>query len=123
MEEQGAEPTNGLALEVAARRHDLLRAAPRSAEPVRLAATQRVTRAQHDLGPVTFAHFQLLGAVTGGRDTGGRAFERDSLTEHLRFAAAGLRRPGPGPGPGHLPGRGAGAGPRGGRGRAGGAAW
>src|ERR1700729_592448 len=50
--EVAADPTNGLALEAAARRHDLLRAAPRSAEPVRLAATQRVTRAQHDLGPV-----------------------------------------------------------------------
>jgi hypothetical protein len=90
--EVAADPTNGLALEAAARRRDLLRAAPRSAEPVRLAATQRVTRAQYDLGPVNFAHFQLLGAVTAGRDTGGRAFERDSLTEHLRFAAAGLRR-------------------------------
>jgi hypothetical protein len=90
--EVAADPTNGLALEAAARRRALMRAAPRSAEPVRLAVTQRVTRAQHDLGPVNFAHFQLLGAVTAGRDTGGRAFDRDSLTEHLRFAAAGLRR-------------------------------
>jgi hypothetical protein len=90
--EVAADPTNGLALEAAARRRALLRAQPRSAERVRLAATQRVTRAQHDLGPVSFAHFQLLGAVTAGRDTGGRAFERASAAEHLRFAVAGLRR-------------------------------
>jgi len=85
--EVAADPTNGLALEAAARRRR-----PRSAGPVRLAATQRVARAQQVSGPVSFAHFQLLGVVTAGRDTGGRAFERDSVTEHLRFAAAGLRR-------------------------------
>jgi hypothetical protein len=89
--EVAADPTNGLALEAAARRRALA-AGPRSAGLVRLAATQRVARAQHVSGPVSFAHFQLLGAVTAGRDTGGHAFERDSVAEHLGFAAAGLRR-------------------------------
>src|SRR5262249_61702412 len=70
--EVGADPTNGLALEAAVRRADLLRLNPRSAEPVRLAASQRVTRAQVFSGPVSFAHFQLLGVVTAGRDTRGR---------------------------------------------------
>ena len=87
-----ADPTNGLALEAAARRRRALAAGPRSAGLVRLAATQRVARAQQVSGPVSFAHFQLLGAVTAGRDTGGHAFERDSVAEHLGFAAAGLRR-------------------------------
>jgi hypothetical protein len=87
-----ADPTNGLALEAAARRRRALAAEPRSAGLVRLAATQRVTRAQHVSGPVSFAHFQLLGAVTAGRDTGGHAFERNSAAEHLGFAAAGLRQ-------------------------------
>jgi hypothetical protein len=90
--EVAADPTNGLALEAAARRHGLLRADPRSATAVRLAAIQRVTRAQRFAGPVSFAHFGLLGLVTAGRDTGGHAFERAAVGEHLRFAADGLAR-------------------------------
>ena len=88
--EVAADPTNGLALEAAVRRADLLRLNPRSAEPVKLAASQRVTRAQLFGGPVSFAHFQLLGMVTAGRDTGGHEFETRQLAEHVRFAAAGV---------------------------------
>jgi hypothetical protein len=88
--EVAADPTNGLALEAAVRRADSLRLNPRSAEPVRLAASQRVTRAQRFSGPVSFAHFQLLGVVTAGRDTGGHEFETRHLAEHIRFAIAGL---------------------------------
>jgi hypothetical protein len=90
--EVAADPTNGLALEAAARRRGLLGADPRSATAVRLAAIQRVTRAQRFAGPVSFAHFGLLGLVTAGRDTGGHAFERAAVREHLRFAADGLAR-------------------------------
>jgi hypothetical protein len=92
--EVAADPTNGLALEAAARRGGLLDREPRSAEPVRLAASQRVTRAQQFEGPISFAHFQLLGVVTAGRDTGSHEFERQHLLEHLRFAATGLRTAG-----------------------------
>lgn len=88
--EVAADPTNGLALEAALRRAGLLRLAPRSAEPVRLAASQRVTRAQLFGDPMSFPHFQLLGVVTAGRDTGGHEFETLHLAEQLRFAAAGL---------------------------------
>jgi hypothetical protein len=88
--EVAADPTNGLALEAAARRGRLLAQSPRSPEPVRLAASQRVTRAQAVSGPVSFAHFQLLGLVTAGRDTGGRSFERQHLAEHLKVAADAL---------------------------------
>ena len=90
--EVAADPTTGLALEAAARRRQALREDPRSAAMVRLAAIQRVTRAQQFTGPVSFAHFGLLGLVTAGRDTGGHAFERAAVAEHLRFAADGLAR-------------------------------
>jgi hypothetical protein len=88
--EVAADPTNGLALEAAVRRRKLLDASARSAEPVRLAAMQRVSRAQFVSGPVNFAHFQLLGMVTAGRDAGSQAFERQHLAEHLRAAVRGL---------------------------------
>jgi hypothetical protein len=88
--EVASDPTNGLALEAAARRGRMLDASPRSAAPVRLATSQRVTRAQMFEGPISFAHFQLLGVVTAGRDTGSHEFERAHLIEHLRFAVGGL---------------------------------
>jgi hypothetical protein len=88
--EVAADPTNGLALEAAVRRGELTPLASRSAEPVRLAASQRVTRSQFFAGPVSFAHFQLLGVVTAGRDTGSHEFEVRHLAEHVGFAAAGL---------------------------------
>lgn len=88
--EVAADPTNGLALEAAVRRRRLLDAAPRSARAVRLAAAQRVTRAQLFSGPVSFAHFQLVGVVTAGRDSGSLEFERQHLAEHLRLAVRGL---------------------------------
>jgi hypothetical protein len=88
--EVAADPTNGLALEAAMRRAALLRESRRSATPVRLAASQRVIRAQAFAGPISFAHFQLFGMVTAGRDTGSRSFERLYLAEHLRFASRAL---------------------------------
>ena len=88
--EVAADPTNALALEAAVRRAALLAANPRSAEPVRLAASQRVARAQLFDGPGMLAHFQLFGLVTAGRDTGNQTFERQHVAEHLRFAARAL---------------------------------
>ncbi|MFC8722310.1 hypothetical protein [Kitasatospora sp. NPDC057198] len=94
--EVAADPTNTLALEAARRRARLLAADPRSATPVRLATTQRVVRAQQFAAPGATAHFQLFGLVSAGRDTGGLAFERQHLVEHLRFAARALARTGAG---------------------------
>lgn len=88
--EVAADPTNGLALEAAVRRSAALSADPRSSEPIRLAASQRVVRAQRFDGPGMLAHFQLFGMVTAGRDTGDRSFEQRHLLEHLRFAARAL---------------------------------
>jgi len=94
--EVAADPTNALALEAAVRRRRLLSTSPveRPEIVVRLATSQRVTRAALFSGPVSFSHFQLFGLVTAGRDIGGHWFERRALLEHLRIGAVGLRAAG-----------------------------
>lgn len=92
--EVAADPTNALALEAAVRRRVLLDDDPRSSVPVRLAAVQRVVRAQRVDGPRSFAHFDLLGLVTAGRDVGNHAFEVEAMVEHVRMMAAVVRRVG-----------------------------
>jgi hypothetical protein len=84
--EVAADPTNVLALE-AARRRD-------GDNVVRLATTQRVVRAQWIEGPVSWAHFQIFGLVTAGRDRGHRFFERAHLGEHIAFQVAAVRAAG-----------------------------
>ena len=83
--ETAADPTNGLALEAATRRTG------RRYAPVRLAAFQRVVRAQQIAGAGNFAHFSLLGLVTAGRDDGGHRFEREAVAEQVGAVAAGLK--------------------------------
>jgi hypothetical protein len=88
--EVAADPTNALALEAATRR------AHGRSGVVRLAAVQRVVRAQRF--PAGWAaHFGLFATVTAGRDQGSHRFELAALDEQLRFAvdalrAAGVRR-------------------------------
>ncbi|WP_205315493.1 hypothetical protein [Nonomuraea lactucae] len=83
--EVAADPTNALALEAAVRRRS---SGPEAA--VRLAALQRVVRAQRF--PSGFSsHFTLFGLVTAGRDTGGLAFERRHLAEHLSLLSRAVR--------------------------------
>jgi len=86
--EVAADPTNALALEAAIQRKALLAAEPKSTASVRLAAVQRVVRAQQVSGPRSFAHFSLAGFVSAGRDVGSRAFESAALAEHLRIHCA-----------------------------------
>jgi hypothetical protein len=83
--EVSADPTNALALEAAARRTELLRTEPRSDKIVRLAAIQRVVRAQAFSGPNLFAHFSVFGLVAAGRDLGDRKFEASGAAEHASF--------------------------------------
>jgi hypothetical protein len=90
--EVAADPTNALALEATVARRRLLDDDPRSCVPVRLAAIQRVVRAQRFDGPRSFAHFSVLGIVTAGRDVGNHAFEVEAMVEHIRTHAAVLRR-------------------------------
>ena len=82
--EVAADATNALALEAAERR------ARDKGKLVRLAAVQRVARAQHFHAPGAAAHFSLFGLVTAGRDQGSYQFEQDAVAEHVRFAVRGL---------------------------------
>lgn len=84
--EVAADPTNALALEAAVRRR-----ASASPHPVRLAALQRVVRAQRFEGAAHYAHFTLFALVTAGRDTGDLAFERRHAAEHLAILADAVR--------------------------------
>ncbi len=71
-----ADPTNALALEVAARR-------ARGAGTVRLCTTSRVLRTPRVEKKGFTQHFRLWAFVSGGRDPGGRSFEREALREHV----------------------------------------
>ena len=87
--EVAADPTNALALEAASRRvHD-------RTVPVRLAAVQRVVRAQRFAAGM-FPHFGLFGLVTAGRDTGSLEFERSALAGQLEIAVRGVAASGAG---------------------------
>jgi hypothetical protein len=92
--EVAADPTNALALEAAVRRGQLLEVDRRSTTSVRLCAVQRVVRAQRFDGPASFPHFELLGAVTAGRDTGSNAFEISAMIEHVRMLGVVVRAAG-----------------------------
>jgi hypothetical protein len=76
--EVAADTTNALALEAAVRRQS-------TPDDVRLAAVQRVVRAQRFAGAGRFAHFTLFAAVSAGRDRGSLAFERQHFAEHISF--------------------------------------
>lgn len=76
--EVAADPTNALALEAAVRRQT-------GPDDVRLAAVQRVVRAQLFSGAGRFAHFTLFAVVSAGRDRGSLAFERQHFAEHIAF--------------------------------------
>jgi len=86
-----SDTTNVLALECALRRRELLRAHPRSAQPVHLASGQRVLRAQRYGNPALLSHFHLLALCSAGRDRGGRQFELSALVLHARFYLRALQ--------------------------------
>ena len=81
--EMAADPTVGLALEVAARRSE-------AGDEVSLGALQRITRAQIFDEANSFAHFTIFGMVTAGRDRGSFAFECASAMEHVRTMVSGV---------------------------------
>lgn len=80
-----SDATNVLALECAVRRGDLLQRDSRSTARVRLAASDRVIRAQTFSDPGSHQHFRLLGLVAAGRDEGSFRFEIEALLEQLAF--------------------------------------
>ncbi|MEE6257395.1 hypothetical protein [Plantactinospora sonchi] len=92
--EVAADPTAGLALEAALRRRDLRPGARRSAPPVRLAALQRVIRAQRSAGADRFAHAGLFAVAAAGWDSGGLEFERRHSAEQVGLICSALRATG-----------------------------
>jgi hypothetical protein len=82
-----SDPTNLMALECARR----LQANPE--QPVHLATSQRVLRAQPHRKVVGFApHFRLFAMASGGRETKEHGFTVDTLVLHLRSMLAALDR-------------------------------
>ena len=86
-----SDPTNVLALEAARRRREHTRRDSRSGEPVHLAASHRVLRAQHYTDPRLSSHFRVFTLCSAGRDAGGGRFETESLMLHLGVYLAALR--------------------------------
>jgi hypothetical protein len=86
-----SDSTNVLALESALRRKKLLRGNPKSVEPVHLAASHRLLRAQRFTGPNQVTHFSLFALCSAGRDPGGRGFEVLAFRLHILFYLKALR--------------------------------
>lgn len=80
-----SDATNVLALECAARRKGLLKKDSKSIQPIRLAASHRLTRAQRFDEPGAYPHFRVFSLVTAGRDRGAYRFETDALCEQVEF--------------------------------------
>jgi hypothetical protein len=86
-----SDSTNVLALECAVRRRKHLRRDPKSAEPVHLATSHRLLRAQHYQGAGLLTHFSTFALCSAGRDAGAWQFELSALGTHIRFYLAALR--------------------------------
>jgi hypothetical protein len=86
-----SDATNVLALEVASRRRQLLRDAPRSSQAVHLAAHHRLLRPQLFTGPHQLAHFALFALISGGRAGSGSSFELQAIATHLHVHLTALR--------------------------------
>ena len=86
-----SDATNVLALECAVRRRRLLRADARSTEPVHLAASHRVLRAQRFEDPDAVTHFHLIALCSAGRDVGNFDFEVSAFGRQVRFYLESLR--------------------------------
>ncbi len=86
-----SDATNVLALECALRRRNLLRVNSKSAEPVHLAASHRVLRAQRYDSPQSVTHFSLFALCSAGRSLGSAGFELAALQRHIQFYLNALR--------------------------------
>lgn len=86
-----ADSTNVLALECAVRRQRLRQSRRERREPVLLAASHRLTRAQAFPGAHSWAHFRVLSLCAAGRDEGWLRFEARQLVEQIAFYAGLVR--------------------------------
>jgi len=85
-----SDSTNVLALECAIRRRQLLRDG-KPAEPVHLAASHRLLRAQRYKDPHALSHFSCFALCSAGRDQGNSRFELSVIGLHIRFYFKSLR--------------------------------
>ena len=86
-----SDSTNVLALECSVRRRELLRVHPKSSDPVHLAASHRLLRAQRYESPELVAHFSSFALCSAGTDEGNLQFELSALGLHTRFYLRSLR--------------------------------
>jgi hypothetical protein len=86
-----SDSTNVLALECSLRRRELLRIHPKSSDPVHLAASHRLLRAQRYERPELVAHFSSFVLCSAGRDQGNLQFELSALGLHIRFYLRALQ--------------------------------
>ena len=86
-----SDSTNVLALECALRRRQLLLAEPKSKQPVHLAASHRLLRAQAYSDPRSEPHFSAFALCSAGRDQGSSQFELSTLLLHIGFYIRSLR--------------------------------
>jgi hypothetical protein len=86
-----SDSTNVLALECALRRRVFLRKNSKSSNPVHLAASHRLLRAQKYDDPKSMAHFSAFALCSAGRDQGNLQFELSTLGLHIRFYLSALR--------------------------------
>jgi hypothetical protein len=86
-----SDSTNVLALECAVQRQELLRADPKSAVPVHLAASHRLLRAQRFEGPGLVSHFSAFALCSAGRDLGNLQFELAAMRLQIGFFIQALQ--------------------------------
>jgi len=86
-----SDSTNVLALECSVRRRELLRVNPKSSDPVHLAASHRLLRAQRYENPEFVAHFSAFALCSAGKDRGNMQFELSGLGSHIRFYLTSLQ--------------------------------
>jgi hypothetical protein len=86
-----SDSTSVLALECAIRRREILRKDPRSSQPVHLAASHRLLRAQYYGDPKSLAHFSSFALCSAGRDAGNLRFELSALKLQIHFYLTALQ--------------------------------
>jgi hypothetical protein len=86
-----SDSTNVLALECSLRRRRFLRVNPKSIDPVHLAASHRLLRAQHYKSSNSIVHFSSFALCSAGQDRGSLQFELAALRLHVTFYLSSLR--------------------------------
>ena len=86
-----SDSTNVLALECALQRRELLRVNLKSSDPVHLATSHRLLRAQRYESSKPVVHFSSFVLCSAGRDQGNLRFELIALKLHIGFYLASLR--------------------------------